>query len=186
VRGIYDLNPSVTQRPIFAPGDAVTPSTISAAVAACAIDWSLFFAVGGSVPQPSRLIDARLVPDLYDLLGLSASLALRNLQRGHALQLPAGQDVARLMKAPVLAGGDLDAPDPAPLWFYILKEAELSGGGTCLGPVGGRIVGEILLGLLRGDVHSFANVDPTWTPTVPDADGDGRITMADLVAFTAS
>jgi len=107
-------------------------------------------------------------------------------QRGQALQLPAGQDVARLMKAPVLTGGDLGAPDPTPLWFYVLKEAEVTSGGTCLGPVGGRIVGEVLLGLLRGDVHSFANVDPTWTPTVPDADRDDRTTMADLVAFTAS
>ena len=30
-------------------------------------------------------------------------------------------------------------------WFYILKEAEIVGRGHELGPVGGRIVAEILL-----------------------------------------
>ncbi len=95
--------------------------------------------------------------------------------------------MARLLKTdPVLGAGDLGAPEPTPLWFYLLKEAELVAGGTSLGPVGGRIVAEVLLGLLRGDVHSFANVDPTWTPTIPDTDGDGRFTMADLVAFALS
>ena len=187
VRGIYDLNPTVTARPIFAPGDAVGPLDDLRGrrnlPGGWAIDWSFFFAIAGSAPQPSRIIDVRLVPALFDLPGPGGSLALRNLQRGQALQLPAGQDVARLMKAPVLTGGDLGAPDPTPLWFYILKEAELTSGGATLGPVGGRIVGEVLLGLLRGDVHSFVNVDPAWTPTISDVDGDGRITMADLVAF---
>jgi len=187
VRGVYDLNPSVTQRPIFAPGDTVGPLDDlrgrRSLPAGWTVDWSLFFSVAGSAPQPSRLIDARLVPALFDLPEPGVSLALRNLQRGQALQLPAGQDVARLMKADVLTGGELGAPEPTPLWFYILKEAELSTGGASLGPVGGRIVGEVLLGLLRGDVHSFVNMDPTWSPTVPDADADGRITMADLVIF---
>ncbi len=41
---------------------------------------------------------------------------------------------------------ELGAPQPTPLWFYILKEAELSTAGASLAPVGGRIVGEVLLG----------------------------------------
>ena len=190
VRGVYDLNPSVTQRPIFAAGDAVGPLDDlrgrRSLPSGWTVDWSLFFG-DGSTPQPSRLVDARLVPALFDLPGVGAALAVRNLQRGQALQLPSGQDVARLLKTDsVLGAGDLGAPEPTPLWFYLLKEAELVAGGTRLGPVGGRIVAEVLLGLLRGDVHSFANVDPTWTPTIPDADGDGRFTMADLVAFALS
>ena len=189
VRGIYDLNAAVTGRPIFAAGDAVGPLDDLRGrrnlPAGWSVDWSLFFPIAGSNPQPSRLIDARLVPALFDLPGAGAALAVRNLQRGQALQLPSGQDVARLLKADVLTGDQLGAPEPTPLWFYLLKEAEL-GGGTSLGPVGGRIVAEVLLGLLRGDVHSFINVDPTWTPTVPDADGDGRITVADLLAFATS
>src|SRR6185312_12419422 len=49
----------------------------------------------------------------------------------------------------------------APLWFYILKEAEHVGDGTAtgkgrtLGPVGGRIVAEVLVGLLQKDPDSY-------------------------------
>ena len=41
---------------------------------------------------------------------------------------------------------DLDASTP--LWYYVLKEAEVMEGGLHLGPVGGRIVGEVIIGLL--------------------------------------
>jgi hypothetical protein len=70
--------------------------------------------------------------------------------------------------------------DNAPLWFYILAEAQhqwlteasKTGGNddaknmvhTRLGPVGGRIVAEVLIGLLLGDQHSFLSQWPTWTP----------------------
>jgi hypothetical protein len=37
----------------------------------------------------------------------------------------------------------------APLWFYILKEAELLQDSQQLGPVGGRIMAETLVGLLQ-------------------------------------
>jgi len=37
------------------------------------------------------------------------------------------------------------------LWSYLLKEAEARGAGNQLGPVGGRIVAEVPLGLLRAD-----------------------------------
>jgi hypothetical protein len=45
----------------------------------------------------------------------------------------------------------------APLWFYVLKEAELKADGHHLGPVGGRIVAEVLIGLLAGDL---------WVPRI--------------------
>jgi len=42
-------------------------------------------------------------------------------------------------------------PRPAaratPLWIYVLKEAEAFHDGDRLGPVGGRIVGEVLVGI---------------------------------------
>ena len=44
----------------------------------------------------------------------------------------------------------------APLWFYILKEAEIVGRGRELGPVGGRIVAEVLVGLLQRDLNSVS------------------------------
>jgi hypothetical protein len=37
-------------------------------------------------------------------------------------------------------------PHGTPLWFYIRKEAEHRGGGDRLGPVGGQIVTEVLIG----------------------------------------
>jgi hypothetical protein len=52
----------------------------------------------------------------------------------------------------------------APLWFYILKEAELQHDGQRLGSVGGRIVAEVLLGLLAGDPHSYLSEKPNFTP----------------------
>jgi hypothetical protein len=32
------------------------------------------------------------------------------------------------------------------------------------GPVGGRIVAEVFLGLMHGDTHSYLSLDPTWHP----------------------
>jgi hypothetical protein len=54
-----------------------------------------------------------------------------------------------------------------PLWYYILKEADVLHNGDQLGPVGGRIVGEVLIGIIDADPDSFRSVDPTWTPTLP-------------------
>jgi hypothetical protein len=36
-----------------------------------------------------------------------------------------------------------------------------------LGPVGGRIVAEVFLGLMFGDNHSLLSLEPNWTPTSP-------------------
>jgi hypothetical protein len=46
-----------------------------------------------------------------------------------------------------------------PLWFYILKEVELLYNGERLGPVGGRIMAETLVGLLQRDPNSYLYLD---------------------------
>jgi len=64
-----------------------------------------------------------------------------------------------------------------PLWTYILAEAMLHMQPVKLpvvenvtiqtprlGPVGGRIVAEVFLGLMFGDPHSMLSQDPNWTP----------------------
>ena len=51
-----------------------------------------------------------------------------------------------------------------PLWFYILREAAVCTGGLRLGPVGGSIVTEVLVGLINKDKASFREVDPEWRP----------------------
>ncbi len=146
---------------------------------------------------------------------LTTSLAERNLQRGRALGLPSGQAVAKRLGQNVLTDDDVwsnvDDPDldakrkeilvafpqfrgNAPLWFYILREAERTRrdgstdpnprGGHHLGPVGGRIVAEVLVGLAWNDHHSYLYQDPLWHPQQPAARADGTFEMSDLIAFT--
>ena len=69
-----------------------------------------------------------------------------------------------------------------PLWYYILKEAELQGEGRQLGGVGSRIVGEVFFGLLEGDPNSFLSMRRDWTPTLPSVT-EGNFTMVDLLRF---
>jgi Animal haem peroxidase len=71
----------------------------------------------------------------------------------------------------------------APLWFYILKEAEIVGKGRTLGPVGGRIVAEVLVGLLQKDPNSYLYLNAGWKPAPPIAPASGQFTMADLLKF---
>jgi hypothetical protein len=188
VRGIYNLSNIVTDRPIFLPGPLQSETQdlrgFRPLPLQWTVQWPLFFPIEGSTPQPGRLVDAKLVPGLFDLPDNGGSLAFRNLKRGQVLGLPSGQDVARALRVDrILTSAELEAPEPTPLWFYILKESELVAQGKHLGPVGGRIVGEVLLGLVELDPRSWFSLEPTWTPTIPDADGDGQVKMPDLVKF---
>jgi hypothetical protein len=87
------------------------------------------------------------------------------------------QDLKKLFEDPGWNG-------EAPLWFYILKEAEIVGRGRELGPVGGRIVAEVLVGLLKKDPNSYLYLNASWKPTTPIARVRGQFTMADLLKFT--
>ena len=196
IRGIYNLNAVVRDRPIFALGDNVGPTDDlrgnKVLPAQWTIDWNEFFALPGANAQPSRLIDSKLVPALFDLPGAAPhpeeeQLAFRNLVRGRLLKLPSGQDVARFMELAPLPGEQLGAPEPTPLWFYVLKEAEIQQQGLRLGAVGGRIIAEVLLGLLDLDKHSWIHIEPDWDASrvIPDSDGDAKVTMSDLIAFVA-
>ncbi|MGY1733056.1 heme peroxidase family protein [Geodermatophilus sp. SYSU D01045] len=144
------------------------------------IDWNYFFEIPGmTTPDDrnlARLIDTRLSLPLSTLpptvvaptAGAITSLAERNLLRGKRLGLPAGQDVAAAMGITPLTNQQLGLTEPgwqgrAPLWFYVLKEAELLG-GTRLGPVGGTIVAEVVLGLMACDGTSYFNAAPDFDP----------------------
>jgi hypothetical protein len=59
----------------------------------------------------------------------------------------------------------------APLWFYVLKEAELLGGDR-LGPVGGTIVAEVVLGLMACDTTSYFTANPGFDPGAGYSMGD--------------
>jgi hypothetical protein len=74
----------------------------------------------------------------------------------------------------------------APLWFYILKEAEIQHDGERLGAVGGRIVAEVFLGLLKLDRSSYLGQNPPWRPQPPIAGAAGRFGIGDLLKFAGA
>lgn len=192
VRGVYDLNDTVQGIPIFAPGDPGELGDLRGnrpLPAQWSIAWDHFLDLGtGTSLQPSRLIDTHLSEGLFSLPGGGNTLALRNLITGQRLELPSGQDVAKLLKVPeaqLLTEAELEGvPVPTPLWFYILKEAELKAEGKHLGAAGGRIVAEVLLGMLELDKASWLSADPDWTPSIPVA-GD-TLQLSDIVRFVQS
>jgi hypothetical protein len=56
-------------------------------------------------------------------------------------------------------------PGETPLWYYMLREADVRADGNRLGPVGGRIVGEVLVGLLDLDPTSVRHAPEAWRPS---------------------
>lgn len=194
IRDDYKINHAVPELPIFSPdpdaGALEDFRGFRPLPPGWTIDWQFFFETGdGGRLQRARKIDSKLSIPTFTLPGEPpelAELAFRNLRRGKRLGLPTGQRVALAMGIEPLGedvlGADAISPEfagQAPLWFYILKEAEM-GGGNSLGPVGGRIVAEVLLGLLKGDPLSYINVVPNWAP---ELGVDGGFGMPDLVRF---
>lgn len=117
------------------------------------------------------------------------SLAERNLRRGMTFNLPSGQAVSSYMGIDPLTDAEVwngvnGGEGPAPLWFYILREAELRAQGKHLHGVGARIVAEVFIGLLEGDLASYLNHDPKWEPELPKA-GD-KFTMLDFLQYGAA
>jgi hypothetical protein len=135
----------------------------------------------GGLPASLLGLPHQVTGDVPD--GAYRSLAVRDLLRGGATGLPSGEAVAAELGVSSLSTDEVGPgwQDGTPLWFYILKEAEHRGAGDRLGPVGGRIVTEVLIGLIRADSHSWLAVDPSWQPTLPHA-GAG-FTLADLLLF---
>ena len=59
-----------------------------------------------------------------------------------------------------------------------LVVSEVQTGGERMGAVGGRIVAEVMLGLLQGDRQSYLNQDPDWVPTYGQG---GEFAVKDLL-----
>ena len=112
--------------------------------------------------------------------------------------MPSGQAIAGAMGATALgpdAFGELASyrlglEASTPLWYYVLKEAELLEDGLQLGPVGGRIVAEVFIGLLQFDRDSSSTPPPTGGPRCPGGRGrsgavDGSYAMVDFLTFAS-
>jgi Animal haem peroxidase len=168
------------------------------------IGWQTFFDFGDGNMRPNKLIDTTISTPLFDLpLAAIATLSppaepptalpQRNLLRHLTWQLPSGQRIARYMKVPALSSDDLkelkdfgnNLDQSTPLWYYVLKEAEVMENGLRLGPVGGRIVGEVIIGLLQLDRQSYLSDEPRWRPTLPQRSGQvtGDFRMVDFLTF---
>ncbi len=168
------------------------------------VDFNAFFDTGVPVPvnNKARSIDSVLANGLESLPGLAgimAVLATRNLRRGLALGLPSGQGMANAFGIAPMTAAQLTSGLPAaevnllnsnsglllkktPLWYYVLREAAVLGGGSQLGPVGGRIVAETFVRILKRDAASYLNVPGGFTPILPSTTA-GDFTAADLVRF---
>ncbi len=136
-----------------------------------------------------------------DLGTLAAHLAFRNLTRAGMVELATGQQMAAHLRSKGVAvktltesqiagsgeGAALDALSSAqrtrfvsetPLWFYILREAELNDGR--LTGVGARIVVETFHRAMEGSRNSIVR-EPDWRPMLSGV--PNRFTMMDLLIF---
>jgi Animal haem peroxidase len=158
------------------------------------IDTTLVDPVGD---LPPAAFDARSAPRNAP----ERNLAFRNLMRARDLGLPTGQEMFEFLKSKGVRltqltraqirdgkkGAGLDSltgPQRdallanTPLWFYILREAELNGGR--LKGVGARIVAETFHRSMQGSKASIVR-EPAWRPTL----GPNKTTfrMVDLLLF---
>ena len=146
------------------------------------VDWTLFFdAAGGATAQRAKKLDGKLVASLITLPEAVTghcdpddlrSLAVRDLMRGQGVGLPSGENLARHLGIAPLTSDEIGlstngASDGTPLWYYLLREADVRDNGDRLGPLGGLIVAEVLIGLLRADRSTFLSADPDWRPSYP-------------------
>jgi hypothetical protein len=148
-------------------------------------------------------IDTRLADPLRTLPGFTDedNLAIRNLTRAKMVRLATGQQMAAFLRNKGVSvttltraqirdgnnGAELDgltqtqrdaALRNTPLWFYILREAEL-GNGKLRG-VGARIVAETFHRAMEGSQTSIVR-EPDWRPTLgPDST---TFRMVDLLLF---
>jgi Animal haem peroxidase len=166
------------------------------------IGWQTFFDFGGAHTadvRPNKVIDTVLSTPLFalpfsavaHLTGDPGPMALpqRTLLRHLTWSLPSGQRVARRLGLTPLHRADLsdfgayghDLDTSTPLWLYVLREAQLVTGGRYLGPVGGRLVAEVLIGPLEADPTSYLAQQPHWHPTLGAS--SGAYTMANFLTF---
>jgi hypothetical protein len=157
------------------------------------IGWQTFFNFGDGELKPNKKIDTHVSTPLFNLPPIAipggpSVLVQRTLLRHLTWKIPSGQQVARAVGAPILSNNDLQELAQfdnsllaaTPLFFYVLKEAELMEAGEHLGPTGGRIVGEVFMNNLRNDSNSYLNADPGW---VPNAGGGASFKMTNFLTY---
>ena len=189
IRQRYQLRPGGPQHAVFPDLMGLGP------IGDRTIDWSLLFDVPGRPEaQRAKVMDGtlphpliQLPPAITGVVDVAAfhSLAARDLVRGQGTGLPSGEAVARRMGVSPLTVDEIGLREHAwepetPLWLYILRESFIRHAGDRLGDVGGRIVAEVLLGIIQGDPTSYLRVVPGWGPTLPSR--TRSFSLTDIVA----
>lgn len=155
------------------------------------VDWDRFTRTWGGNANFAENIDTLISEDLFDLPAAAMPMFTRmrppplpemTLLRGLRIGLPSGQEACRLARLQSLPASrigfdnhdneflrDRGLSEKTPLWYYLLREAEALGirrfrGGECLGPLGSRIVAEVVLGVMNSDPNYYLNMDPDWKP----------------------
>ena len=136
---------------------------------------------------------------------LRSELPVRTLLRGGRVDLPSGEEIAReirrretwirtLTQDEIVSGDHKEIlTNPrygflgnTPLWYYVLKEAEIHKNeagqpGRSLGPIGSYIIADVILDALVADPGSYLSV-PNWSPTIPTMIGEPS-SMSDILTF---
>lgn len=187
-------DPSVSAVPVFGPtlGTGFQPiSSLDQVVewAALLDDGNGGYSKAGEMD--TKLAPSLLdLPFLAALPAFERSLATRNLLRAQSFLLPSGEQVAEKMihlgaseitqemiDTVRAKGKTIGLPKATPLWLYILAEGETvgrmdetAGGvktfkkGGGLGPVGARLVAEVIIGLLEHDHRAYLGANRNWSP----------------------
>lgn len=163
------------------------------------IRWRNF--ITDSAVNRARKFQTLMVEPLFELfddihavnIPGERSLAVQDLKRGYLMRIPTGQAIAEQLRVKQLTAADLEKAatprqvevlrdgemlDRTPLSFYVLAEAALAGNGK-LGAVGGRLVAEVVIGLLRNCKHSI--VDADWKPDKDFGFKKGTFYLSDLL-----
>ncbi len=194
VRNAYDINDTSGAVRVFSfdptvqdlRGGRVLPADPLDPTKNFVIDFDNFFAELPQDDDPAligRAIDTQISQSLFQLPipgaegGGDNVLAFRNLVRAKFYDMPSGEDVAEAMGVPeeLIVRDLVNFREGTPLWFYVLREAEVLTGGAELGPVGGGIVAEVFVDLLRGD-----GKHQRTPPRLPDVSG-GDFRIGDLL-----
>jgi heme peroxidase len=151
------------------------------------IDWDYFATkkfrgnrIDGKVTSAVFDLPESAIPDDIKFIG---NLVHRNLIRSQQVGVCCGEDLAKAYNIAVVPK-DVIEPDPnkqalfqqdgdvfrTPLWYYILREAQSTGTPTSskLGPLGSRLVGEVILGAIHWGEFSVLKetAAKTWTSKV--------------------
>jgi hypothetical protein len=157
-----------------------------------AINWNVYYPKTPTPETQSLLIDHKVTARVFNLpesaipddVKYIANLPHRNLIRGSQIGVVSGEELAKFFGVRPLTPDKVLDPDyrveslklfqldprpgtpefKTPLWYYILKEAEVQSQGARLGELGSRLVAEVLAGAIYyGNEFAY---DDKWVPKV--------------------